>query len=341
MRRPGAPLVALLALLAAAPAAHADGLPVVDGAVPGAGRDGVTSRDGARRYVALPAGRDTLALAVERDGGRLARSRRLRGRYVVPVVAYDGSAAGVSADGGTLVLISPRRAFPRERTTLLALDARRLRVTRRVALDGDFSFDALSPDGRLLYLVEYLSRSDPNRYRVRVYDLRSGRLLPDRVADPRSDEWEMAGMPVARVDSADGRWAYTLYAGGEHPFVHALDTEGRAALCIDLHALARFDRAPDLRMLVTRDGRRLRVVDPFAGADPVEDLRRAKPLVDVDLVTFEVTRAEAARRAPAQPASAPGAPVVELVLLAALAAAALATLGARRRRRRRAGALAR
>ena len=45
----------------------------------------------------------------------------------------------------------------------------------------------------------------------------------------------MAGTPMTRTTSADGRWVYTLYQkpSGE-PFVHALDTVGGAAYCIDL-----------------------------------------------------------------------------------------------------------
>ena len=48
----------------------------------------------------------------------------------------------------------------------------------------------------------------------------------------------MAGQPVAREMSPDGRWAYTLYGGGEETFIHALDTEGETAVCIDLEDIA-------------------------------------------------------------------------------------------------------
>ena len=45
----------------------------------------------------------------------------------------------------------------------------------------------------------------------------------------------MAGYPMTREVSADGRWHYTLYNGTEgHPFIHALDTTGPRAKCIDL-----------------------------------------------------------------------------------------------------------
>src|SRR5207302_9584779 len=67
----------------------------------------------------------------------------------------------------------------------------------------------------------------------------------------------MTGLPVSRVMSPDGRWAYTLYdrpSGG--PFVHALDTVGVRAVCVDLPALvhadfgaARLELAPGARTL--------------------------------------------------------------------------------------------
>jgi len=76
------------------------------------------------------------------------RSRIIHGVLTIPAVAYDGSAAGLSADGTTLVLIEPRKSFPRAETTLVVLDTRALRVRTLVRLRGDFSFDAVSPDGR-------------------------------------------------------------------------------------------------------------------------------------------------------------------------------------------------
>src|SRR5262245_44226759 len=96
---------ALVAAGIACGAARADGLPVVGG---DAGLDGVVEPGGKMRYVALHAGKGTLLLKIEQDGGRVAESRLLSGAYAVPLVAYDGSSGGLSADGGTLVLIRPR-----------------------------------------------------------------------------------------------------------------------------------------------------------------------------------------------------------------------------------------
>ena len=56
----------------------------------------------------------------------------------------------------------------------------------------------------------------------------STRAIPDE---------QMGGLPMTRAFSRDGRWAYTLYGGGAETFIHALDTVGRTAACIDLEML--------------------------------------------------------------------------------------------------------
>lgn len=249
MIRLALPVPTLVAVGALTPAAAADGLPVVGVDV---GSSGVLAPGDDARYVTLPAGRDTLVARVERDGGRVLRSLLVPGRFTIAAVAYDGSAAGLSADGRTLVLIRPRARFPRAQTVFAVLDAGRMRLRDTVTLRGDFSFDAISPSGSWLYLVQYLSPRDPTRYLVRLYDLRAGRLLPEPIIDPREVGNVMRGSPITRAASPDGRWAYTLYDGaGDHPFIHALDTVGLTARCIDLHELAAY---PDLFELRLRGG---------------------------------------------------------------------------------------
>jgi hypothetical protein len=214
-----------------APAAVADGLPVQDVEV---GQTGVEHPSEPVRYVAVNAGRQTVVHRIRVNGGQVQRSGVLRGRYTIPAVAYDGSAAGLSSDGTTLVLIAPRTTFPRKQTAFAVLDATRLRLQKKLTLRGDFSFDALSPNARWLYLIHYTSAVDPVRYEVRALDLLNGKLHPEPIVDRREPDEDMNGHPLTRATSPDGRWAYTLYEGSEHPFVHALDTVNRDARCIDL-----------------------------------------------------------------------------------------------------------
>ncbi|MEA2405895.1 MAG: hypothetical protein QOE69_14 [Thermoleophilaceae bacterium] len=225
MRPIAAITVGLFMLLPAT--AAADGLPAV-----GIDATPLSAPGGDVAYVTKAGKHATHVVERARYGGVL-RQRRIEGVFSLPAVAYDGSPAGISADGRTLVLISPRTRYPRRRTTFAVLDTKRLTVRRQIGLKGDFSFDAIAPNGGLMYLVKYDPRAY-GEYEVRAYDLRAQRLLAEPIVDPREPDEEMYGVPVTRASSADGRWAYTLYDKPHHPFVHALDTSGRTAVCIDL-----------------------------------------------------------------------------------------------------------
>jgi hypothetical protein len=262
-------LVAALAATFAA-TASADGLPVLGIDV---GSTGVASSSGAYRYVTIPAASRTIVERVAQRGGQILAWRSLRGVFTIPAVAYDGSAGGLSADGATLVLIEPRASFPRATTKLLLLSGDRLRARRLVTLQGDFSFDAIAPNGSWLYVIHYLSPTDPTRYRVQAFDVVRGRLLAKPIVDPREPGDKMRGNPLSRAMSADGRWAYTLYdGGGGPPFVHALDTVARSAHCIDLDGIAAGTNLWQLRLGIESDGKHL-VVRDGATANVLIDLR--------------------------------------------------------------------
>ena len=229
-------LVALLSFVAAiaAPGAQADGSPYAPGLVQGA--SGVLDASGALRYVTLATSRSTVVAVIRVRSGRVVRSNVLRGFYGVPIVAWDGSTGGISGDGRSLVLASygppPRQPGV---TSFVILNAQTLRKAHTFRLLGSWAYDAVSPDGSTIYLVEYLSAGQSPHYRVRSLDTETGRLDPDPIVDRREDEVLMRGQPVTRRLSTDGRWAYTLYArGGQAPFVHALDTVKREAYCVDL-----------------------------------------------------------------------------------------------------------
>ena len=232
------PVVAAGLVLAsfAAPGAGADGLPVLNVDV---GASGVAAPGGTVRYVTVTVGKQTLVEATRRDGGQIVRMQAWPGTWTVPAVAYDGSAGGLSADRRTLVLIEPRTSFPRAQTRLLVVNAHNLASATVILLDGDYSFDAVSPNGSRLFLIHYLSVIDPTRYEVRAYDVARRKLVAKPVVDPRDAAEKMRGNPLSRVMSPDGRVAYTLYDGNGHPFVHALDTATSTARCVDLDGLPR------------------------------------------------------------------------------------------------------
>jgi hypothetical protein len=279
--------ILLMAAGLAAPAtARAAGGP----AYPVQGGAGVGVPGSAARYVAVGIPGGTL---VERlVHGRVGSTKAIPGSYGVPAASvFDGSTTGLSGDQRTLVLAEIPRRYPPKTTRLAVLQLHRfvVRVRERVTLPGSFTVDAISPDGRRVYLIHYTHPNDVLRYEVRAYDLAHHRLLPKPIVDPREPDEKMQGTPVTRAMSADSRWAYTLYGRPEGaPFIHALDTRAGTAACIDLDGLDSAD-ATGYKLVVPRGGGPLAV----AGS--------AGPVKLVDRTTFKVSDPPA----PAAPSPAP------------------------------------
>jgi hypothetical protein len=225
--------VAAVGALVAAHAATADG-PLLNTQ----GGAGVSTRDGAFHYVAVPDGpRATLLEKIEAPQGQVYYWMRLKGQWGNPSLGTGaGPGEGLSWNGRTLVLASLGGPYGGP-SKFLVVDTRRMRVVRTITLHGSFTFDALSPEGSRMYLIQYAygGQGDLTDYIVRGYDLRASRLLPGRIADRTQKGWVMHGSPVTRTYSAGGRWVYTLYTSpGRYPFVHALDTVRGKAHCIKL-----------------------------------------------------------------------------------------------------------
>jgi len=241
----GAVLVSAVAVVAAASGA---------GPSPGLSPSWKGVVSGKVRYVALPEGRSTAVQAITRDGGRVLRHMMLQGTWGIPLVAYDGTAEGLSANGRTLLLARSLYDGQTLRTTtkFALVDTRKMKLRTTIRLKGAFAFDALSRDGRYVYLIEYMTPEDPSSYRVRAYDLTSSQLLPKIVSDKRSWATDMRGLPIARTWTDN--WAYTLYGANARPFIHALDTHNVAAVCINLPWKTSPERVFDFRLRTDSDG---------------------------------------------------------------------------------------
>ena len=234
-----------------------------DGGGPNPGVDvlsgGVLAPNGKTRYVAVPDGSRTVVAQILVRNGAVLRSLSLNGLYGVPYVTNNGAVGGLSFNGRVLVLAAYAGPGPSRlgRTSRFAVvDIKRWRPGKLLRLRGDLSFDALSPKGRMLYLIEHTSLRDYTRYRVRAYDLAYDRLLRRTIVDRRAPSEEMAGTPITRATSPGGVRVYTLYARQNGTgFVHALDTLRREAVCIDLPWRDMGAWIYDARMWVSRDGR--------------------------------------------------------------------------------------
>ena len=257
-------------LLTTAAGAHANGSPYSPGLV--YAWPGVSARGGLH-YVTFGPSNWTVVAAVRGDG-RVLQTRSIPGFYAVPLVTYNGVAGGLSGDGGSLVLAS-YGPYPGQRgkTRFAVVSTKTLVVRRQFVLDGAWSFDAVSPEARTLFLTEHLRAGDRPLYRIRTLDVRSGRL-GGAIVDRLEGERDMTGAPVARATSTGGRWAYTLYARrGAEPFVHALDTVEREAFCIDLPLDLTYDRQWLLGLRLA-GGARLEVTSGRGAAVATVSLRR-------------------------------------------------------------------
>jgi hypothetical protein len=194
----------------------------------------VVSPDGAVRYTLHHRNLKTSVTAVRvRDGRQLGRTS-LQGMWGVAPLTVGTQYGGVSHDGSRLVVAQVGSgAANGTRFAVVPTDFRT--PPRFVSLAGDFAFDALSPDNKRLYVIERAgTSSSPFSYRVRLFDLPAGKLQPGVVAATETPE-PMAGLPLWRAETANGRWAYTLYTKTNGlTFVHALDTMTARAWCIDL-----------------------------------------------------------------------------------------------------------
>jgi hypothetical protein len=207
-----------------------------DGGGPSPGLDfgnGIVAPGGKLRYSALSDGRTTVLESIVIGTGRVKGVTYFKGMFGIPRVTFGGATGGLSRDGENLVLAT-WSGLPS--TRFLLVDARTFQIRGRVRLRGSWSFDAISPDGSLMYLIHYLG--SPNqvyqRYEVRAFDWNTLKLYPGSIVDRREPDEKMTGQPMARTGSASG-WAYTLYSRVKKtPFVHALDTVHRRAFCIDL-----------------------------------------------------------------------------------------------------------
>lgn len=225
-------VAAALAALALAQASDAVGpsLPAL------AGGTEIGTPGGTLSYaVRLAAGTTVLR---QRAHGRTIRTARLPGSWGIQLATLSGAVSGLSPNGRVLVLsddVGESCCALRARSRFAVVDTRTLALRTVVALHGDFSVDALSPSGRYLYLIQHLATADAAKYKVRAYDLHAGRLLRGAIADRSQAGWLMSGYAIARATARNGGWVYTLYSRNDnYPFIHALDTVHRSAVCIGL-----------------------------------------------------------------------------------------------------------
>lgn len=269
-------LVLIAACLVLVPASAAADGPVIGPS--GALVDQLWSSDGAADVVVTKELRTTLVQARSGITRRLLWQTRLDGLWGAPAITQYGDLGGLARGAHTLVLQALPQGSEGVRSRFAVIHAESGRTsTRIVDLAGSFAFDALSPRANLLYLIESVQDASFSSYRVRVYDLRAGRLWRRVIVERGESPSEpMHGVPIARATSRRGDWVFTLYVGASGgSFIHALHAATATARCIDLPWRGAF---PAYR------------VNAFVGKTvlTLSDERGAR-LAGVDLKTWRVT----------------------------------------------------
>lgn len=159
-----------------------------------------------------------------------ARTQSLDGAWRLPTLGNDALPVGVSANRSTIVLVEDQAAD--DNTSRFAVLVGR-DDPRIIELTGAFEYDALSPDGSILYVVEHLPGPPAAHYQVRAMDIATGRLRDEVIVDKRNLDAAMGGWPITQLRHEDGV-VFTLYRGTDHTFIHALQSREAWAICLGL-----------------------------------------------------------------------------------------------------------
>src|SRR5256712_7080304 len=223
----------------------------------------VTQLSGSARLTALdPASGHTLAQVMVSAG------------YSLPNIAFQGTTAGISPNGHWLALTSQGQTSGGATVTNFLLGSSSLSDSfTTIHVNGDFVFDALSNDGKSLYLIQKMN--DANHYQVRLYDVAAGALMPQPVVDKREPNEPMNGIRGDSAADSTGNYVYTVYIRDGGPFIHALPLDQPIAWCVDLPSTAASDieRQFHWALALSHDGRTLYAANEALGKGAVKAAR--------------------------------------------------------------------
>jgi len=166
--------------------------------------------------------------------GATVHSLALPAAYQLPPATMTGVPGGLSQDGRWLVLqaFDTTSKIP-SATHFLLIDTSYAKAPRHIDLQGFFNFDAVSNDGRRIFVIQYVTNTE---YFVRRYDVGAGQLYENVIFDKADGSTAMGGLRLGGVPSRDGQWLFSAYVRQDKSaFIHALALdESGIAYCIDL-----------------------------------------------------------------------------------------------------------
>jgi hypothetical protein len=227
---------------------------------------GTPAPDWSRYYTVTPLSGGARLMALDPASGQTLAQITVPAGYGLPDMGFHGPTAGISPNGQWLTLTSQSRATGGAITTNFLVGSSSLSDSfKPIHVKGDFVFDALSNDGMSLYLIQKMT--DPNHYRVRLYDIAAGSLWPQAIADKREPNEPMNGIRGDSAADPSGNHVYTVYIRQAGPFIHALPLDQRFAFCIDLPSKAPNDMEKQFHwaLAVSQDGRSLYAANASLG----------------------------------------------------------------------------
>ena len=194
---------------------------------------GSPARDWSRFYTVTQAAGSAELVALDPATGNTVSRMQIPVGYTLPNPGFQGSSIGLSPNDRWIALQGPKSyANGKPSTSFLIARSSLAEVSKVVSVPGDMTFDALSNDGRNLYLIE--SMAADGRYQVRLYDMGRQSLAVQPVADKREPTEPMNGVRGDSVSAPSANYVFTVYARNEGPFIHALPLDQPLAWCIDL-----------------------------------------------------------------------------------------------------------
>jgi hypothetical protein len=220
---------------------------------------GLRSADGRMFLSARATATKTVLTRHVLPSGRIAARATLPSRFALVSVTGNGKRA---------VLVDTQS--PEGRTRFAIVGTWRWTVFRRLELRGSYGVEAVSPDGRRLFLIRYGNGG----YNLRLFDVRTNRLSYTPLVEGAAGFEKMIGAAWTSVATRDGAWLLTLYikpnGGG---FIHALDLRRAFGHCLDLPAgFVDADSIRTASLALSPDERRLYVAGPRAGRLLVIDI---------------------------------------------------------------------
>jgi hypothetical protein len=227
---------------------------------------GTPTSDWSRYYLVTPVSSIAQLKAIDPASGRTIAQTTIPTGYSLPNIAFQGPTAGLSPNGKWLALTrNSASTSGGVQTNFLVGSSSLTDSFKKVVVNGDFVFDALSNDGNSLYLIQKMS--DPSHYQVRLYDIAAGSLMLQPVADKRESNEPMNGIRGDSAADPTGNSVYTVYIRSGGPFIHALPLGQPFAWCVDLPSKAPNDieRQFHWALALTHDGQTLYAANAALG----------------------------------------------------------------------------